>query len=184
MAENEILKRIRKEYGDELKYAHQFEGLIGDIERKTGERLSLNTIRRIFGMNNETVVPRKSTMDIIAQYVGYPDYELLLKDVGEDSDISVFTPIDAIDVVDLEKGAQLQISYDPNRVLVMSYLGNFKFIVNESQGSKLEKGDELEITQMAVGFDLLVANVIREGKSLGPYHAAKQYGLKAIEKIS
>ena len=37
--------------------------------------------------------------------------------LGDEADISMFTPIDAIEVKDLEKGTQVRISYEPNRLI-------------------------------------------------------------------
>lgn len=59
-------------------------------------------------------------MDIIAQYLGYKDYETLIKKPGEDADISVFTPVDCLDLQRLEKGSQIRLAYDPNRVFFLT----------------------------------------------------------------
>lgn len=184
MESNEILKKIQEKFGSPISYSSQCDALAEAIFEGTGERIGTSTLKRMFGLVGEKVTPRTSTMDIIAQYIGYPNYALLVKDLGKDADISMFTPVDGIDVAQLKKGSQIQLCYDPNRLIIMSYTGDYKFIVNESYGSKLQKGDELVITQLAVGFDLLISNVVREGKNLGAYHAAKQYGLKSIEIIS
>lgn len=182
MAENEIIKRINEKYGSSVEYSHQFEGLSNSIEKATGERLSVNTLKRIFGVNKEKVSPRRFTMDVIAKYVGYPSYEMLLKDIGEESDISIFAPLESVEPESLEPGDQVQISYDPNRVVVMTFTGDDKFLINEVSGSKnLLKGDVLRISQMAVGHPLIAIDVIRNGKSLGKYQAARDYGLTSIE---
>lgn len=182
MAENEIIKRIREKYGDKLEYSHQFPGLVASIQKETGETISVNTLKRIFGIIPDNVTPRRYTMDIIAQYVGYPNYELLLKDIGEESDISIFAPVESLEPENLEVGDQLQITYDPNRVFVLTYTGEDKFLINEVSGSKnLLKGDTLRIAQMVVGQPLIVIDVIREGKSLGKYEAARNTGLTSIE---
>lgn len=182
MAENEILRRIREKYGENLEYSHQFEGLVASIQKETGERLSVNTLKRLFGLITQRVTPRRYTMDIIAQYIGYPNYELLLKDLGEESDISIFAPVESIEPENLETGDQVQVTYEPNRILLMTFTGEDKFLINEVSGSKnLLKGDTLRISQMVVGHPLIVIDVIREGKSLGKYIAARNYGLTSIE---
>lgn len=182
MAENEIIRRIREKYGADLDYSTQFQGLVASIEKETGEKLSVNTLKRLFGVINSNVTPRRYTMDVIAQYIGYPNYELLLKDIGEDSDISIFAPVETLEPENLEVGDQLQITYDPNRRVVVTFTGEDKFLINEVSGSKnLLKGDMLRIAQMALGHPLIVIDVIRDGKSLGKYEAARNYGLTSIE---
>ncbi|MDE7393905.1 MAG: hypothetical protein K2M80_05485, partial [Muribaculaceae bacterium] len=112
-------------------------------------------------------------------------YESLLKRLGDDADISIFTPIDCIEVQSLERGTQLRLSYDPNRVYFLTYIGQCQFIVNDVEGShNIQKGDLLTITQLAVGHRFVVAHVNRNGEDLGAYESAKYRGLKSVEIIS
>lgn len=182
--ENEILRRLKEKVGLEMGKSSDFETLSQSITDSTKENLSVNTLKRIFGFKTEKVVPRLSTMDIIAQYLGYSDHETMIKDLGEDADISLFTPIDCLEVQELEKGTQIRVAYDPNRVFFLTYLGDFRFIVNEVEGSKnIRKGDLLTITQLAVGHRFVIAHVIRNGEDLGAYESAKFKGLKSVEII-
>lgn len=180
--ENEILKRVRTKVGLEMTRSADFDVLSQSIKDTTNENLGVNTLKRLFGFKTEKVVPRLSTMDIIAQYLGSSDYETLIKELGEDADISLFTPVDCIEVQELAKGSQIQISYDPNRVFSLTYMGDFQFIVNDVVGSRnIRKGDLLTITQFAVGHRFVVMRVIRDGVDLGSYESAKFKGLKSIE---
>ena len=179
----ELLKMLEEKLGKEIKYDSDLGVLSQAIHDELGETVSHNTLRRMF---KEDVIRkhRSSTNDVLAHYLGYKNYDLLLKDCGADADISIFTPVDSIDVENLQQGTQIQFTWDPNRLILASYMGNLKFIVNESSGSKnLVKGDILEISQLAVGFELYVVNVERNGENLGAYHAAKQGGLTSIEII-
>lgn len=179
----EFKKKVEERFGRELKYSQDCEALAQSILEVTKERLGVTTIKRLFGFAGETVAPRASTMDIIAQYLGYDDMADMTSCLGESPDISMFTPVDEIDVISLDHGTQLQITYNPGRLIIMTYLGECRFIVNESQGGKLRKGDILRITQLAKGFEMLVTDVIRDDMSLGAYHAAKDGGLTSIEVI-
>lgn len=183
--DNEILKRIKEKAGVNMTKSVDFDILAQAIKDETNESLGVNTLKRLFGYKTDKVVPRLSTMDVIAQYLGCTDYETLIKELGEDADISLFTPIDTIEVKDLEKGSQIRIAYDPNRVFFLTYLGDMKFIVNEVEGSKnILKGDILYITQLAVGHRLVVAQVTRNGEDLGTFEAAKYKGLKSVETLN
>ena len=183
--ENEILKRLREKVGLGMTRSADFDVLSQAIRDRTNENLGVNTLKRLFGFKTDKVVPRLSTMDIIAQYLGSNDYESLIKELGEDADISIFTPIDCLEIQDLERGTQVRMSYDPNRVLFLTYIGDFKFIVNEVDGSKnILKGDLLIITQLAVGHRFVAAHVIRDGVDLGAYESAKFRGLKSVEIIA
>ncbi len=183
--ENEILRMIRQKVGLNMTRSVDFDVLSQSIKDTTNENLGVNTLKRLFGFKTDKVVPRLSTMDIIAQYLGSDDYESLLKRLGDDADISIFTPIDCIEVQSLERGTQLRLSYDPNRVYFLTYIGQCQFIVNDVEGShNIQKGDLLTITQLAVGHRFVVAHVNRNGEDLGAYESAKYRGLKSVEIIS
>lgn len=182
--DNEILKRLREKVGLSMTKSADFDVLSQAIRDNTSENLGVNTLKRLFGFKTEKVVPRLSTMDIIAQYLGCPDYESLLKELGEDADISFFTPVDCLEVQELAKGSQIQLSYDPNRIFFLTYIGDFQFIVNEVEGShNIRKGDILTITQLAVDHRFVCSHVLRDGVDFGAYESAKFKGLKSVEAI-
>lgn len=182
--ENEILRRIREKVGLDMTRSVDFDVLSQSIKDNTNENLGINTLKRLFGFKTDKVVPRLSTMDIIAQYLGNKDYESLIKELGEDADISIFTPVDCLEVQELERGSQVKISYEPNRVFFLTYIGDFRFVVNEVEGSRnIRKGDLLTITQLAVGHRFVVTHVNRDGEELGAYESAKFKGLKSVEII-
>ncbi len=179
----ELIKKVEARLGRPLKYSADCELLAQAIEDMTGERLGVTTIKRLFGFAGEQTEPRGTTMDIIAQYLGYSDMKDMASKLGNQSDISMFTPVDQLDIAGLEEGTQIQIAYDPDRVIVLTYMGDCRFIVNESINSKLRKGDKVHITQLAKGFELMVGDVVRDGNSIGSYHSAKNGGLTSIEII-
>lgn len=174
---------IREKFNSPILYPQQCEALAMAIQEATGQTLGTTTLKRMLGFVNGSVWPRRSSLDIVARYLGYPDYTLLAKDIGEDTDISDFRAVESIDSADLEPGEQIRIAYHPNRELLLTYLGDNKYLVNESQGSKLMKGDMLMIAGFYVGFELLISDVERDKKHLGSYQAAKQGGLTAVEII-
>lgn len=183
-SENEILKRIKEKVGLDMTKSVDFDILSQAIKDSTHEGLGVNTLKRLFGYKTDKIVPRISTMDIIAQYLGCANYESLIKELGDDADISLFTPVDSIDPRDLEKGSQIRLAYDPNRVMFLTYLGDCKFIVNDVEGSRnIRKGDILTITQLVVGHRFVAANVERDGLDLGGYESAKYKGLKSVELV-
>lgn len=181
MINESIRQMILEKFNSPLTYPQQCEALAMAIKEATGQTLGTTTLKRMLGFVSGPANPRPSSLDIIAQYLGYPDYGLLAKDLGEDADISDFRTVESIDSADLEAGEQIQITYNPNRVLVLTYIGDNKYVVNESHGSKILRGDKLIIAGFYVGFELLVSDVERGGQHLGAYQAAKQGGLTSVE---
>ncbi len=172
---------IRERFNSPLQYPQQCEALALAIHEATGQTLGTTTLKRMMGFVNGPATPRPSSLDIVARYLGYPDYSLLAKDIGEDADISDFKAMESLDSADLEVGELIRITYQPNRMLVLQYLGDNKYMVNESRGSKLLEGDRLMIAGFYIGFELLVSDVERGGCHLGSYQAAKQGGLTSVE---
>lgn len=181
MISDKVRKMIEAKFSSSLQYPQQCEALAMAIKEATGQTLGTTTLKRMMGFVNGPASPRPSSLDIIAQYLGYPDYDLLAKDIGQDADISDFREVESLDSADLEPGEQIQLTYQPNRLLVLTYIGDNKYVVNESRGSKLLKGDKLMIAGFYVGFTLLISDVERSGRHLGSYQAAKQGGLTSVE---
>ena len=55
-----------------------------DIEVATGERLGLNTVKRLVGVLPSDAKPRTSTIKIISDYLGYPDWRVFSRDCFSD----------------------------------------------------------------------------------------------------
>lgn len=182
--DSEILRRVVEKVGLSMTKSVDYDILAQAIKDKTNQTLGVNTLKRLFGYKTDKVVPRVSTMEIIAQYLDFPDYKSLIKDIGVESDISIFTPIDRIEVAELKKGTLVRICYEPNRILLLTYLGNMNFIVNEVDVSQnLEKGDILTITQLIVGHRLVMVKGTRDGEDLGLFETSKFGELKSVEII-
>ncbi|MDE7335191.1 MAG: hypothetical protein K2N10_02615 [Muribaculaceae bacterium] len=183
MLKDRIKERILAKFKAPLEYPQQCEALAMAIQEATGQTLGVTTLKRMLGFVKGADAPRRASLDIIAQYLGYPNYSLLAKDLGEDSDISDFEAVESIDSADLEVGEQVRIAYQPNRTLLLSYLGENKYRIDESHGSKLQEGDIVMIAGFYVGFELLISDVERGGNHLGAYQAAKQGGLTSVEIV-
>ena len=55
-----------------------------DIEVANGERLVLNTVKRLVGVLPSNAKPRTSTIKIISDYLGYPDWRVFSSDCFSD----------------------------------------------------------------------------------------------------
>lgn len=149
-----------------------------DIESKTGEHVGVNTIKRLLGFIDDEREPRITTLNIIALYLGYEDWnalKLLDNKKGNSGFDETQTEIHA---AQLELGTMIEITYLPNRKLVVKYLGDSSFVVVESINGKLCVGDLLALDYIVCDYPLLVSEVMREGKSLGSFTAGKQQGIK------
>ncbi len=185
MLPKDLRDKIEARFGEKIT-SKNCEALAGDIFRHTRSMVGETTLQRCFGFtgDHERVKPRKSTLDILAKYVGYSSFDLLSKDLMADIEISDFSEIESVRTAELKSGTIVEFTYEPSRLFRLSYLGNETFKVEKSENSKLLPGDLLIISVLAEGYELFVADVIRDGRSLGSYHAAKQGGLTSLTLLS
>lgn len=183
MLPQSIISKILARYGKDEIYSGDCASLAGAIG------VSETTVKRMLGLVGENSperhrTPHVSTMDILARWLGYDNYKALLREIGEEDYSSEFTSMESIDVMDLDEGTQIQIKYEPSRIIVMTYLGNRVFLVNESKNSKLRKGDRIKLSHLVMGQELLVSEIIRDERNIGGYRGAKDGGLTCLEIIA
>lgn len=156
--------------------------LCRNIESVTGERLGLNTVKRIVGILDYEGNHRKMIMDIIARYLDFASWELLKAKINNDiSGFSLHSTI--LDLEALPVNQKIMIKWDPDRQVVLIHKNGRIFEVEDSLNSKLEKGDMLRLSQIAPGFPFYASEVIRNNVSLGNYSAAMVAGIKSISII-
>lgn len=179
-----LIEKIEEVYGKKLEYCSECESLAAMIEETTGEKLALVTLKRFFGFTSARVEPRLSTLDILSRFCGYADFEMARGDLLNSSLISEFKKMERIVAKELKLNDVVGVTYDPDREIEFIYLGDSRFRVIKSEKSKLHEGDIVVIDSFNLGFELIVDDVEREGKSLGNYIGAKQTGLTSLSLCS
>lgn len=177
-----LLAVVEKTYGRKLTTTTDFESLSVVIEHETGGYISSSTLKRMWGYVSLNPTPRRSTLDILARYVGKRDFSTFCEDLKTVPDFeSSFFTTKHIAVADLQEGAGITIGWAPNRVVVMKYLGNFLFEVISSANSKLEVGDRFELSNLMLGYPLYISRILRNGSYTPSYVAGRLEGLNLLE---
>ena len=178
-----LIKMLAEKTGRDVTTVTGADYLRNDIESSTGENLSLNTVKRLTGVLPYDSSPRESTLEIIARYLGYTTWQLLVNDLNNKvSDFNV-----GHGFIELERfpfGKEISIEWQPRRRIMIRHLGNGKYSVVKAENSKLLSGDILSLSQIRVGFPFIVKEVTRNGVSLGNYTAALSEGISSIEIIN
>ena len=118
-----IIQLLKKKSGNDLRQPSDCEFLSLDIESRTGVHIGATTLKRLVGFAQDERTPHTSTLDAIARYLGYAHWEELSQ--IEDKGNFDFDALDEeIRSADLQPGAQIEISYLPDRMVRMQYLGN------------------------------------------------------------
>ena len=177
-----IVQLLKCKSGNELRQPSDCEILSLDIEGKTGVRIGATTLKRLLGFAQDERTPHTSTLDALARYLGYAHWDELAK--VEDKGNSDFDASeDELRSADLKLGDNVEITYLPDRRLVLQYLGNCRYRVTDGENSKLQKGDEVEILNFVLHHPLLVVNVWRSGECLGQFTAGRVSGLSSIKLL-
>lgn len=180
MDKNILVKMLCRRAGYDVATPHGAERLQSEIEQLTGDRLSVNTLKRLVGIIPYEGQQRPSTIEIVAKYLGFRNgKELQAFAEGKASDFSL--PHNYIDLPALTSDVTVILEWSPGRRISMRRLPDGRYILTEAFNSKLRAGDILDIGVVAEGLPLLAREVIREGVSLGPYNAATEGGLTKVE---
>ena len=79
---NEIKKLIAFRFGRTIEYSKDCEALARCIYKQCNEPIGVTTLKRLYGFAKEIGEPRKSTLNIIANYVGVEDWDALKSGAG------------------------------------------------------------------------------------------------------
>lgn len=179
----EVIQSLKRRSGLDLRAPHEIQLLVNDIELKTREHIGLNTMKRLLGFLDEDRTPRESTLDVIARYLGYDNWQMV-SDMEQERFSSAFgSSNDELDMERLSAGSRVHFTCNPEREVIIRYLGNHKFVVERSVNSKLRQGDQLEIWHMIRRYPLHITSVVRRGEHLGPFTAGKVGGLTSLEVL-
>jgi len=174
-----IKQLLEKQLGKEIRYSSDFEHLSFDIEKQTKQRIGVNTLKRLFGQIEGVKEPRLYTLDIVAGYLNFKNWDELLDSLEEKGN-SDFSSIEEIDINNLTKGNKIRFYYSPDREVLIEYIENNQFKVIESLNSKLKAEDIIEVNHFVLKYPLMVNDVKRNDVSLGKFTAGKVSGITKL----
>lgn len=178
-----IKKLLEDKLGKSIRYSSDVEHLSFDIEKQTGQRIGVNTLKRLLGYIDGVKEPRLFTLDTIARYIGYSNWDEMLESFDQSDNSSSFTSIEEINIHSLSMGNKIKFTYSPNRIVVIEYIETNKFRVVDSLNSKLQFEDIIEVNHFVLNYPLIISNVIREDISMGKFTAGKISGITSLSII-
>lgn len=155
----------------------EFELLSEAISRRTAVLLSPTTLKRIWGYLNEPVNPRPSTLDTLARFCGWRDYEqYLLTGKPEIESGNVGAKVLRAGE-DIRPGERVRLFWNPARVCEIEYLGKLEWKVVEAEGTRLRPGTTFRCPMIVAGEPLYLDNVAIEGAREGVYVCGRKSGI-------
>ena len=175
----QIVQLLKDKSANDLRLPSDCEFLSLDIESKTGVRIGATTLKRLLGFAQDERSPHANTLDVIARYLGYAHWDEL-KAIEDKGNSDFEATEEEIRSDDLAPNRLVEFEYLPDRRVRLRYLGSHRYMVLESQNSKLQVDDEIELLNFVLHHPLLVLQVWRHGESLGQFTAGRISGLSSI----
>lgn len=178
--EREVKRKIRTPY--------DFEFLAGVIWERLHENLSPTTLKRLWGYIDGADTTRRTTLCLLAQFLGFADWETYLASLATRTDIeSAAFEGEGIHINDLQKGDRVEVTWLPNRRCVFRYEGEAHFFVEEAENAKLHVGDTFDTACFLIGKPMYLDNVQRNNvqctKEGFSYVAGSKHGLNTVRKL-
>ena len=171
-----IQQQLKRKSGSDLRLPSDIEFLALDIESQTGEHMGVNTLKRLLGFIDDERQARVSTLDIIARYLGYADWEVLSA-LDAKSNSGFDDTEGLLCASSLKEGQCVEVTYLPDRRVVLRHESENRFSITESENSKLHVDDVVLLTHFVQGYPMLVSQVIRGDLRMGSFIAGKARGI-------
>jgi len=176
MIDERLCKLVEQATGRRMLTPRDFDWLSEQIQLKTGEYVSSTTLKRMWGYIDEPVKPRRFTLDLLAQFAGLSGYDAVGKQTPNSQSDLVVSKF--LSCNELTQGQKIRLRWLPDRVCVIEYLDNCRFVIRESVNSKLDVGDEFDCMQIIEGEKLYFSKVSHHGKMYPLYEVGNIDGVK------
>lgn len=140
-----LCQAVEQAMGRRLHTPKDFDLLSERVYARTGEMVSRNTLRRVWGKLDEERTPRLSTLSILARFIGFADFESFVGKAftdstgGQSSSPFLGRRLSVLD--GLTRGDRLRLTWHPGRVCDVEYNGSQHFRVVHAEKTKLQVGD-------------------------------------------
>lgn len=159
---SELKKQIEESVGHKIMTSTDFTFLSGAIWERTHENLSSSTLKRIWGYVDGPDKTRNSTLEILSKFLGFKDWDGFLEHIDQDNGSDQVTN-QHIKTDDLTIGDLVSVSWKPNRRCTFRYLGNYQFIVEQAENSKLKVGNTFRCGLFILGEPLYLNDLVQSG---------------------
>lgn len=147
-----------------MRTPRDFEFLRSRIYARTHQLVSSTTLKRLWGYLEGDVNTRTSTLDILSQFLGYQSWQHYQQQAeqspAQQSDL-IMTERLTVDE-QLDEGDRLRLTWLPDRVCDIEYLGDLRFRVVRSEQTRLQAGDTFKCAVMIAG-EPLYLDALKQG---------------------
>lgn len=160
-----------------------FENLSTEIFKKTKHHISVSTLKRLWGYVNRRNKVRISTLDILSQYIGFLNFNDFQKQLLNQNENSGFLEQNQISCSNLNKGDEVEIGWQPDRVCKLIYDGRNTFIVKSAHNTFLTTNHILKTPIFVLNKPLYLEIVSSENENQKTYIVGKETGLTILKIV-
>ena len=177
---SELRERVELFLGVKMQTRRHFDALAEAIFVHTKEMVSATTLRRYWGyQDKDAIQPSANTLNLLCRLVGFEDWDAFTAFARKNTSISsqLMQDMRTLSVSTLVVGCNLQVTWNPNRRVLLEYLGQDTFRVTENENSQLQEGDTFVCHQIVMGQVMCCESLLRPGHGMMSYVCGKSGGL-------
>ena len=179
-----LCRDIEQHFGQQLQSPADFQLLLQQIWEKQHAVLSLSTIKRLWGYVASNGTPRLSTLNTMAQFLGFADWNAYLVALEQRGGIeSALCTGEGIQTADLQAEDRIVVAWQPNRQCTFRYLGDNQFVVEDSTNAKLQQGITFSAARFMIGQPMYLDNILLADRTCTSDVAGKRNGLTLVKKL-
>lgn len=173
--------KVERYVGIRMQTRRHFDALAERIFANSREMVSSTTLRRFWGyQEKDSVAASHNTLNVLSRLIGYTCWDDFVSAVNRSDDGTSSELVQSMHILssgNLLQGTRLQVTWDPDRLILLEYLGNCIFRVLESEHSKLCEGDTFRCPQIIAGQPMCCENLLRPGHAIMSYVCGRAGGL-------
>jgi len=174
-----LKKEVERTIGFELKTPKDFKTLRNSIKSRIDANVSESTLMRMWGYIHSKSNTSEAVLDTLSRYIGYKNYEHFSSQ-HQNKD-SQSTPIFGkhLNVEDdLKEDDEIIITWRPERICRVRYLGNKKFIVLNSEKTRICTGDTFKCGLFIANEPLYITELKHGDNATTTYVCGKIDGIR------
>ena len=175
-----LCSEIERALGCRIQTPKDFQYLSERIYDRLHVMVSSTTLKRLWGYLADDVEPRPATLGILARFLGYRDWEdycvrsAMLPETQSSPVMSRRLSV----MTELRAGDCVRLSWLPDRVCEVEYLGGLRFRIVSSENTRLRAGDTFSCSMIIEGEPLYIDNLRQNDAAPLAYVCGKRSGIR------
>ncbi len=158
-----------------------FNNLSRLIEEKTNLKISLSSIKRLWGYVDYNNFPSSTTLNTLSRFNGYENWKTFLsKQEIHDAECSEYLTEEMVNTDTLQPGDILTICWENDKFCVLEYLSEQRFRTIEAENIKIKPEDNFRLQTLCIGLPFTATDIIRGTEKIPGYIGAKKNGIRSI----